>query len=80
VLAPADALRGMDRVAVDADTARLVATGRVFTDPPFPVSGDGPFALVDGDGRLLAVYERRDRGLKPSVVLNVDVPAGDGRQ
>jgi tRNA pseudouridine55 synthase len=80
VLTPADALRGMTRVPVGADTARLVATGRVFADPPFAVTGDGPFALVDDGGRLLAVYERRDGGLKPAVVLNVDVATGDGRQ
>jgi len=79
VLSPADALRGMERIAVDAATASLVATGRVFADPPFPVAGPGPFALVDDRARLLAVYERRDAGLKPSVVIPVDAsPDGGG--
>jgi tRNA pseudouridine55 synthase len=78
VLSPADALRGMERIAVDAATASLVATGRVFTDPPFPVDGPGPFALVDDRARLLAVYERRDAGLKPSVVIPVDAPPDGG--
>jgi tRNA pseudouridine55 synthase len=80
LLTPAAALAGMDRVTVDAETARLVATGRVFTDPPFAVDGDGPFALVDDAGSLLAVYERRDARLKPTVVLNVDAGRGGGGQ
>jgi tRNA pseudouridine55 synthase len=80
LLSPADALRGMTCVPVDAGTARLVATGRVFTEPPFAVAGDGPFALVDDDGRLLAVYERRDARLKPAVVLAVDADDAGGRQ
>src|SRR3954451_24438997 len=78
VLSPADALRGMERIAVDAATASLVATGRVFTDPPFPIEGAGPFALVDDHTRLLAVYERRDARLKPSVVIPVDAPDDGG--
>ena len=78
VHSPADALRGMERITVDAGTATLVATGRVFTDTPFAAVGPGPFALVDGDARLLAVYERRDARLKPSVVIPVDAPAVGG--
>jgi len=31
--------------------------------------GAGPFAVVDDTGALLAVYERRGGGVKPSVVL-----------
>ena len=77
VRSPADALRGMERITVDDTTVALVATGRVFAEPPFPVEGPGPFALVDRAGALRAVYERRDAGLKPSVVLPVD--ADDGR-
>ena len=78
VLAPADALRGMEQVRVDAEVAALVANGRVFDDPPFPTEGAGPYALVDEQTRLLAVYERRDARLKPSVVLPVDAPPDGG--
>jgi tRNA pseudouridine55 synthase len=78
VHSPADALRGMERIVVDAEVAALVATGRVFDDPPFAVEGPGPFALVDDRARLLAVYERRDTGLKPSVVIPVDAPSEGG--
>lgn len=74
---PAAALRGMETHPVDADAAALIATGRVFaeTDAPAPVTGPGPFALVDGDGVLLAVYERSKGRIKPAVVIP---PAGNG--
>jgi tRNA pseudouridine55 synthase len=78
VLTPADALRGMERVVVDPGVAALVANGRVFDDAPFTTEGAGPFALVDAEARLLAVYERSDARLKPSVVLPVDAPADGG--
>ena len=68
----------MERITIDDATAVLVATGRVFAEPPFAVEGPGPFALVDGAGTLRAVYERRDAGLKPSVVLPVDADAERG--
>ena len=42
VRSPADALRGMERITVDDITVALVATGRVFAEPPFPVEGPGP--------------------------------------
>lgn len=65
----ADALRGMETVTVDADTAALVRNGRVLRRWP----GTGPWAVLDPDGELLAVYEpfRQDEA-KPSVV----VPSG----
>jgi tRNA pseudouridine55 synthase len=80
VLAPSAALRGMEMHAVSPTCAAQIATGRVFhdVDPPAPLVGEGPFAFVDDTGALLAVYERRDGRLKPSVVLPVDPPAGGG--
>ena len=66
LLDPLEAVRGMDVVAVDDDTAALVATGRVLPAP----TGDGPWALVDPTDRLLAVYEPFGDGqAKPAVVL-----------
>src|SRR5207248_148498 len=65
VLSPADALRDYDRVTVDADTARLVGFGR-----PLPrFDGEGPWALVDGDGNLLAMYDAHGDQAKPAVVI-----------
>lgn len=65
LLAPAEALRDYARVAVDEATAALVRHGRVL--PAF--DGTGPWAVVDGAGELLAVYEAHGGGSKPAVVL-----------
>lgn len=60
------AVRALDAVDVDADTAALVANGRVLD----AWAGDGPWAVFDGHGRLLAVYETfRNHQAKPAVVL-----------
>jgi tRNA pseudouridine55 synthase len=72
VLAPVEALRGYARAAVDEALAAQVAHGAVL-DREVLVGrdeGDGPWAVVDGEGRLLAVYELRPDGrVKPSVVM-----------
>jgi hypothetical protein len=61
-------VRSLSRVVVGPETARKVANGGVL--PRF--EGAGPWALYDGDGRLLAVYEAyRTTEAKPSVVLPV---------
>ncbi len=66
LLPVATAVRSLNRVEVDDETAALVANGRVL--PTFP--GGGPWALFDGSEQLLAVYEPfRDGTAKPSVVL-----------
>jgi tRNA pseudouridine55 synthase len=69
VLAPVEAMRDLERTAVDAEGARAVAHGSVFPSVALPVSGPGPYAVVDERGVLLAVYERRKSALKPAVVL-----------
>jgi tRNA pseudouridine55 synthase len=71
VLPPTDAVRDLDRVRVDAEGARAVAHGATFAAPALVGANDGPgpFAVVDEAGALLAVYERRGGGVKPSVVL-----------
>lgn len=71
VLTPADAMRAMVRVDVDDSHRAAIAHGAVFTDDPIGdrARGAGPFAMVDPDGALLAVYERRGEKLKPAVVL-----------
>jgi len=70
VLPPAAAVAHLAFVVVDAGVADAVTYGKVL-DPDWP--GSGPWAVLDGGGRLLAVYERYAEGrAKPSVVL---VPA-----
>src|SRR4051812_14767805 len=69
VLTPVEAMRGLERGMVDADSARAVAHGSVFPIPPFATSGPGPYAVVDESGALLAVYEQRGAGVKAAVVL-----------
>jgi tRNA pseudouridine55 synthase len=70
LLPATEALRGRSRVVVDDETATLVGHGRVFDDAALGVTGDGPWAVVDAEGALLAVYERRRAGsVKPGVVL-----------
>jgi tRNA pseudouridine55 synthase len=66
LLPPAEALRDYERVTVDADTAALIAHGRAL--PAF--AGDGPWAVLDDGGRLLAVYEAGGGEARPAVVLS----------
>lgn len=66
VLPPIDALPGFTRVVADADLVAAVGHGKVL--PRF--RGDGPWAVVDGAGKLLAVYEaHKGDTAKPAVVL-----------
>jgi tRNA pseudouridine55 synthase len=70
LLPVAAAVRSLAAVTVDGDVAALVANGRVL--PRW--DGDGPWAVSDREGTLLAVYEPfRDAEAKPAVVLP---PAG----
>jgi tRNA pseudouridine55 synthase len=61
-----EAVRALPKVTIDDATAALIANGRVLDAP----DGGGPWAMIDGAGRLLAVYEAFRRGeAKPAVVL-----------
>lgn len=65
LLPPAEALRDYERIVVDDDTAALIRHGRrlpAFAGPP-------PWALLAGDGTLLAVYDAHPDGAAPAVVL-----------
>ena len=69
-LAPAETLRDYPRVTVGADVATTVGHGGLLDPPAHGWAGEGPWAVLDGDGDLLAVYERLPDGrAKPSVVL-----------
>jgi len=70
VRAPRAALSGMAAVPVDDRLAAVVTHGRVLGRTELGVEGDGPWAVIDGAGDLLAVYETHGDGrVKPAVVL-----------
>jgi tRNA pseudouridine55 synthase len=57
VLTPAQALRDLPQVELGAETARAVSHGLALDKVSVGAAGDGPWALLDGHGELLAVYE-----------------------
>lgn len=65
LLPVAAAVRALPVVAVDDAVAALVANGRVLD----AWDGDGPWAVFDRAGELLAVYEPYRGQAKPAVVL-----------
>ncbi|MEO6628290.1 MAG: tRNA pseudouridine(55) synthase TruB, partial [Aquihabitans sp.] len=65
-----DAVRHLDWVTADAAMAEAVRIGKVFEAGELGVSGDGPWAVIDEAGELLAVYEPfRASTVKPAVVI-----------
>ena len=60
-----EALRGMAHVVVDESVVALIRNGRSL--PLF--DGDGPWAVVDEQSRLVAVYEHGGDAAKPGVVF-----------
>ena len=66
---PATAMRGYPSVVVDDDVAVAVAVGKVLAPAVLGVTGEGPWAVLDGDSRLIAVYEPFGDSVKPAVVL-----------
>lgn len=74
VIPPAEALRDYPSVAVGDELAHAVGVGKVLPADVLGVDGPGPWAVVDGEGALLAMYERHRQGtVKPAVVV---APAG----
>ncbi len=70
---PADALRDLEAVTVDAELARLVSRGLPLDRVPLGATGEGPYAVLAGSGDLLAVYEATDTDrIRPAVVLAAD--------
>jgi tRNA pseudouridine55 synthase len=70
VLTPAEAMRDLEQVQVDVVAAASIRTGLPLDRVPLGATGDGPWAMLDEDGELLAVYEATgtDR-IRPAVVL-----------
>jgi tRNA pseudouridine55 synthase len=71
LLPPVDAVRALESVVVSGEQERAIAHGATFAARALLPSeaGEGPFAVVDDERRLLAIYERRGAGVKPAVVL-----------
>ncbi len=55
---------------VDPSAAASIRTGLPLDKVPLGAVGEGPWAMLDGEGNLLAVYEATgsDR-IRPAVVL-----------
>lgn len=67
---PAEVWRGRPSVTVTGEVAAAVGHGKVLASGVLGATGDGPWAVLDGEGRLLAVYEPYGPGrAKPAVVL-----------
>ncbi len=60
VLSPAQALRDMAQVELDEEMARSVSHGLALDRVSVGAAGEGPWALLDQRGGLLAVYEATD--------------------
>lgn len=70
LLSPAVAMRDLTQLLVGPDEAEAVKHGVVFAASLLAgAEGEGPFAVLDSEQDLLAVYERRGAALRPAVVL-----------
>jgi len=71
VLTPAQAVGHLEAVTVASDVAVAVRTGLALDRVPLGATGEGPWALLDEQGALLAVYEATDTDrIRPAVVLS----------
>jgi hypothetical protein len=59
-------------VRANAEVAGLIAHGRRLPADVLGATGDGPWAVIDDAGRLVAVYENAsgDELLRPAVVMS----------
>jgi tRNA pseudouridine55 synthase len=69
VHSPAEMVSHLVPVRVDASIAEMVSHGKPLSEDLFASHGEGPWAVLDEDGALLAVYERGRNGPKAGVVL-----------
>lgn len=66
----ADGLRDRPRIVVDGDVLTAVRIGKVLERNLLGAEGEGPWAVVDPEGGLLAVYEpHKGSTVKPAVVV-----------
>ncbi len=70
VLPPAAVVAGLPTLVADQEVADAVSHGKVLDAADVSAAGTGPWAVVDGTGDLLAVYEQHGPGrVKPRLVL-----------
>ena len=70
LLTPTEALRHMQHVSVDEETAKGVRNGMRFVGGPIvDAPDDEPYGVLDADGELLAVYRKVGERAQPEVVL-----------
>lgn len=70
LLTMSEALRDYPAVSVDDEIARRVGSGQVLDAEDLASTGEGPWPVLDSQGRLLAVYQPHIEGLvKPAVVI-----------
>jgi tRNA pseudouridine55 synthase len=69
VLSPAEAMRDLRRVVVGEEAGGEVVHGRPLARDAARLAGEGPWALLDGAGRLLAVYEAAGDRARAAVVV-----------
>ena len=62
-------MRDFEQVKVDDDTRKEVSHGRVFDLDRLETKKEGPWALIDYSGELLAVYKKAGDSIKPVVVI-----------
>jgi tRNA pseudouridine55 synthase len=67
VLALSEGLADLGRLTVDDDLGRRISHGSVLSPAELPI--DRPTAVLDRDGNVLAVYDRRGSEVRPEVVL-----------
>jgi tRNA pseudouridine55 synthase len=66
----ADAVRHLSSVGADPELAIAVGHGKVLDRDRLGVgNASGPWAVLDEDGELLAVYEAYGDATKPAVVI-----------
>ena len=66
MVSPAAAAHEMEQLIADPSERRAVVTGRPFLSP----GKDGPLAVLDETGRLMAVYRRTGDEARAEVVLS----------
>ena len=70
LLPPSEGLRDFNKVRVSEEVAVDVSYGRILDRERLGVdNGNGPWAVLNHDGDLLAIYEPHKGRVKPSVVL-----------
>lgn len=80
VLPPAEAVAHLQVVTVDGSRLDDVRHGRVMSREEAGMQGDGPWAVLDRAGSLLAVYGDHGAGrVKPAVVLAAAGEVGPDR-